>query len=88
MYLWLIFQRFGSVLNALKDNFPFLNLSVYFHEIDENRQTGDLYRKYVTIRIFQSLSRRFLLIDSINLQILDLQDYISGYLYSSLSNWF
>lgn len=66
MYLWLIFQRFGSVLNALKDNFSFLNLSVYFHEIDENRQTGDLYRKYVTIRIFQSLSRRFLLIDSIN----------------------
>lgn len=66
MYLWLIFQRFGSVLNALKDNFPFLNLSVYFHEIDENRQTGDLYRKYMTIWIFQSLSRRFLLIDSIN----------------------
>lgn len=66
MYLWLIFQRFGSVLNALKDNFPFLNLSVYFHEIDENRQTGDLYRKYMTIRIFQSLSRRFLLVDSIN----------------------
>lgn len=66
MYLWLIFQRFGSVLNALKDNFLFLNLSVYFHEIDENRQTGDLYSKYVTIRIFQSLSRRFLLIDSIN----------------------
>lgn len=66
MFLWLIFQRFGSVLNALKDNFPFLNLSVYFHEIDENRQTGDLYRKYMTIWIFQSLSRRFLLIDSIN----------------------
>lgn len=65
MYLWLIFQRFGSVLNALKDNFPFF-LSVYFHEIDENRQTGDLYRKYMTVRIFQSLSRRFLLIDSIN----------------------
>lgn len=65
MYLWLIFQRFGSVLNALKDNFPFF-LSVYFHEIDENRQTGDLYRKYMTIRIFQSLSLRFLLIDSIN----------------------
>lgn len=48
MYLWLIFQRFGSVLNALKDNFPILNLSVYFHEIDESRHTGDLYRKYVT----------------------------------------
>lgn len=66
MFLWLIFQRFGSVLNALKDNFLFLNLSVYFHEIDENRQTGDLYRKYVTVWIFQSFSRRFLLIDSIN----------------------
>lgn len=84
MYLWLIFQRFGSVLNALKDNFPILNLSVYFHEID--RQV--IYIESTWQSGYSNLSVGAFFWSILLTQILDLQDYISGYLYSSLSNWF